>query len=351
MNDVEMKEVPKPSCSIFGGGGEAEKITMEAPWLEKYRPKKLTDVVGNNETVARLRVIAKHGNVPNLILAGPPGTGKTTSIHCLALELLGEETYKNAVLELNASDDRGIEVVRNKIKSFAKRKVVLPPGRHKIIVLDEADSMTASAQQALRRTMELYTSTTRFALACNISSKIIEPIQSRCAILRYGRLADKEVLRRSREVLAMENIQSFTDDGLEAVLFVADGDMRTALNALQSTYAGFGRIAQDTVFKVCDQPSPGVIKKILEHAQRNDLSASSATMLEVLNQGYSTIDFIGTMFRVVKYFEMPERLKLDWIKLMGFTHMRIADGLDSNLQLLGLLGRLCQAAVKNASSN
>lgn len=337
--------------SIFGGasgednGGE-EKITMESPWLEKYRPRKLDDVVGNVETVARLRVIAKHGNVPNLILAGPPGTGKTTSIHCLALELLGEEIYRNAVLELNASDDRGIDVVRNKIKSFAKRKVILPPGRHKIIILDEADSMTSAAQQALRRTMELYSSTTRFALACNISSKIIEPIQSRCAILRYGRLADKEVLRRAREVLRYEDISNFTDDGLEAVLFVAEGDMRTALNALQSTYAGFGRIAQDTVFKVCDQPSPGIVQSILELSQKNDIKGASTKLLAILDQGYSTIDFIGTMFRVVKYMEMPERLKLDWIQLMGFTHMRIADGLDSNLQLLGLLGKLCQASAK-----
>mmetsp|Transcript_20386 Transcript_20386/g.29277 ORF Transcript_20386/g.29277 Transcript_20386/m.29277 type:complete len:181 (-) Transcript_20386:36-578(-) len=166
--------------------------TFEAPWIEKYRPQFLHEVVGNTEAVSRLAAISQVGNLPNIILAGPPGIGKTTSILCLAREMLGP-SYKSAVLELNASDARGIDVVRNKIKMFAQKKVSLPPNRHKIIILDEADSMTASAQQALRRTMEIYSSSTRFAIACNQSTKIIEPIQSRCAVLRFTKLQDSEV--------------------------------------------------------------------------------------------------------------------------------------------------------------
>jgi replication factor C subunit 2/4 len=144
--------------------------SYDLPWVEKYRPKNIDDVVGNAEAVSRLQVIGREGNFPNVILAGPPGTGKTTSILALAHGLLGAN-YREGVLELNASDDRGIDVVRNKIKMFAQKKVTLPPGRHKIVILDEADSMTSGAQQALRRTMELYSTTTRFALACNQSSK------------------------------------------------------------------------------------------------------------------------------------------------------------------------------------
>jgi DNA polymerase III delta prime subunit len=176
-------------------------------------------------------------------------TGKTTSVLCLAREMLGS-VFGDAVLEMNASDARGIDVVRNKIKMFAQQKVTLPPGRHKIIILDEADSMTSSAQQALRRTMELYSNTTRFALACNTSSKLIEPIQSRCAILRFTRLDDKEVLKRVKEVIEIEKIEQYTTDGLEAILFTAQGDLRNALNNLQATYAGMGSITPEHVFKV-----------------------------------------------------------------------------------------------------
>src|SRR3989338_2341145 len=175
----------------------ATSIEMEMPWIEKYRPRKVEEIVGNEGAVSRLRAIASSGNLPNLILSGPPGVGKTSSLLCLARELLGE-AYWEAVLELNASDDRGIEMVRESIKMFAQKKVTLPPGRHKVVLLDEADNITSAAQQALRRTMELYSDTTRFALACNTSSKIIEPIQSRCAILRFTRLSAEELLSRPR---------------------------------------------------------------------------------------------------------------------------------------------------------
>ena len=225
----------------------SSNVSFEAPWVEKYRPEHLSEVVGNVEAVSRLRAIAQAGNIPNIILAGPPGIGKTSSVLCLAREMLGE-VYKSAVLELNASDARGIDVVRNKIKMFAQKKVALPPGRHKIIILDEADSMTAAAQQALRRTMEVYSATTRFALACNNSTKIIEPIQSRCAVLRFTRLLDAELLARLQQVCAAENV-TYDSSGLEAIIFTAEGDMRNALNALQSTVSGFSLVTADNVFK------------------------------------------------------------------------------------------------------
>jgi replication factor C subunit 2/4 len=156
------------------------KEQTNLPWIEKFRPIYLDDIVGNEETIGRLKVFAEDGNLPNLIISGPPGTGKTTSILCLARQLLGANVYKEAVLEMNASNDRGIDVVRNKIKMFAQKKVTLDKGKHKIIILDEADSMTDGAQQALRRIMEIYSSTTRFCLACNNSEKIIEPTISLC---------------------------------------------------------------------------------------------------------------------------------------------------------------------------
>jgi len=319
-----------------------KKILMDMPWLEKYRPKLMNEIVGNEETISRLKVIAKHGNMPNLIISGPPGCGKTTSIHCLALELLGAQSYKNAVLELNASDSRGIDVVRNKIKMFAQQKVTLPRGRHKIIILDEADNMTSSAQQALRRTMELYSNTTRFALACNISSKIIEPIQSRCAILRYTRLSSKQILTRIQEILQFEEINSFTSKGLEAILFIAEGDMRNAINSMQATYSGFGMITDENVYKVCDVPHPVQIRKILDDVKVCDIKSAMLKLNGLLKMGFSTLDFIGTLFRVTKtYHNVDEKIKLEWIRDMAFIHARIADGLDSALQLNGLLAKMC----------
>lgn len=318
-------------------------LSLELPWVEKYRPHKLDDIVGNEETIERLKLIVRDGNMPHMIILGLPGIGKTTSIHCLAYELLGPELYSQATLELNASDDRGIDVVRNKIKQFAQTKISLPPGRHKIIILDEADSMTPGAQQALRRTMELYSNTTRFAFACNQSSKIIEPLQSRCAILRYNKLADDQVLLRLLEVAKAENVK-FNSEGIKALIFTAEGDMRQAINNLQSTVAGFGFVDDVNVFKIVDQPHPLVVKKILGACILNKSLDDAIDLLDTLwNKGYSAIDIVTLAFKVAKTIPgILELTRLDVIKEIGFVHMRVLEGVLSYLQICGMLAKLAQ---------
>jgi replication factor C subunit 2/4 len=324
--------------------------------VEKYRPVFLDDIVGNTETIERLKIIAKDGNMPHVIISGMPGIGKTTSVLCLARQMLGD-SYKEAVLELNASDERGkphqlrrgimpnkrtlgIDVVRNRIKGFAQKKVTLPQGRQKLVILDEADSMTSGAQQALRRTMEIYSATTRFAFACNQSNKIIEPLQSRCAILRYSRLTDAQVVKRLLQIIEAEKVE-YSEDGLAALVFTAEGDMRQAINNLQSTWAGFGFLSGDNVFKVVDSPHPIKIQAMLKACYEGKVDAALETLKELWDLGYSSHDIISTMFRVTKTIPtLSENSKLEFIKEIGFTHMKILDGVQSLLQLSGCVARL-----------
>ncbi|KAK4190683.1 P-loop containing nucleoside triphosphate hydrolase protein [Podospora australis] len=337
-------ETPGESSTALSKSVGKGDATYELPWVEKYRPKFLDDVVGNTETIERLKIIARDGNMPHVIISGMPGIGKTTSVLCLARQLLGgdEKLYKEAVLELNASDERGIDVVRQRIKGFAQKKVNLPLGRHKLVILDEADSMTSGAQQALRRTMEIYSNTTRFAFACNQSNKIIEPLQSRCAILRYAKLTDAQVVKRLLQIIAEEKVE-YSDDGLAALVFSAEGDMRQAINNLQSTWAGFGFVSGDNVFKVVDSPHPIKVQAMLKACYEGNVDAALDSLRELWDLGYSSHDIISTMFRVTKTIPtLSESAKLDFIKEIGFTHMKILEGVQTLLQLSGCVVRLCK---------
>ena len=303
----------------------------EKPLVEKYRPVTLEEVVGNNYAVDQLKSIVKFGNMPNLILVGPPGTGKTSSVMCMARQMLGD-CVKAGTLELNASDDRGIDTVRDKIKGFAHQKVTVPKGMHKLIILDEADSMTESAQQALRMVMTEYSNTTRFALACNDSSKLIEPIQSRCAIVRFTKLSDEEMLKRLKSVIDSEKFES-TTDGYEALIFTAEGDMRYALNNLQATAAGFGMVNKINVFKVCDQPHPELMQNVIRSCLQTKFQDACNHIDVVFNEGYNLVDLINTLTRVMQIMSdfKSEELRLNYLKEASIIKMKTLEGINSQL--------------------
>lgn len=310
-----------------------EKLEInEKPWIEKYRPTTLEDVVGNNEIISYLRIIGKQGNLPHLILTGPPGTGKTTSVLAIAKQLLGDQ-FKQATLELNASDERGIDTVRERIKSFAIQKVTLPEGRHKIIILDEADSMTESAQQALRVIITEFSNTTRFVLACNDSSKIIEAIQSRCNIFRFSRLGNSDIKLNLKRIIDHEGITA-DDDGVEALLDTSDGDMRYAVNNLQSCVTGFGSLTKDNVYRIVDIPRPELMIKLFEKCSLKDFTVIKDTD-KLLSEGYNSLEILAVFNRIVETVEsINDEVRDKILKIISNTKTAILESYDSKTQLL-----------------
>ena len=206
--------------------------------------------------------------------------------------------------------------------------------------------MTSGAQQALRRTMEIHSSTTRFAFACNASNKIIEPLQSRCAILRYARLTDAQLVRRLHQICEAEKVE-YSDDGIAALCFSAEGDMRQAVNNLQSTWAGFGFVGGDQVFRVVDSPHPVKVQAMLKACWECKVDAALDVLQELWGLGYSCHDVVSTMFRVTK--SMPglsEHARLEFIREIGFCHMRVLEGVQTLLQLSGCVAKLSRVNMK-----
>ncbi|MGQ4833355.1 MAG: replication factor C small subunit [Candidatus Asgardarchaeia archaeon] len=316
----------------------------EVMWTEKYRPKTLDEIVNQEEIVNRLKAFVKEKNVPHMLFAGPPGTGKTTAILAFVHDLYGENWRRN-YLELNASDERKIEVIRTTVKQFAS---TLPFGDvpFKIIVLDEADNLTSDSQQALRRIMEQYADTCRFCLTCNYSSKIIEPIQSRCAIFRFTPLKEDDMKKRLRWIAEQENV-NLTEDGLDAIIYAAEGDMRRAINILQATAAISKEVNADSVFKIVGRARPQEIREMLQLALSGRFMDARDKLYGLLiRYGLSALDVIRQVQREVFKLPLDERVKVELIDYIGEVEFRLAEGADSEIQLSALLARFAVVGSK-----
>lgn len=276
---------------------------MNEIWIEKYRPRSLKDVVGQKDIVDRLQSYVEVRNLPHLMFAGPAGTGKTTCAVALARELYGD-MWKGNFNELNASDERGIDVVRGKIKEFA-RTAPLGGAEFKIIFLDEADALTGDAQAALRRTMERYSRTCRFVLSCNYSSKIIDPIQSRCAVFRFRPLRPEDVRNNLQKIAAAEMLD-VDDDALDALVHVSQGDMRKAVNSLQVAASLGERITVNVVYHTTGMARPEEVRELLETALEGDFIAARNRLDEVMiNYGLSGEDIIKQIHQTVFDLNIP----------------------------------------------
>jgi len=312
-------------------------------WTEKYRPRSLRDIRGHEEIILRLEGFVKQKNLPHLLFAGPPGTGKTTTLLALAHDVFGKAGVWRNLLELNASDDRGIDAIRTKVKEFA-RTAPYGGAPFKIICLDEADSLTPAAQHALRRTMERYVKTSRFALICNYSSKIIEPIQSRCAIFRFKPLDEKSILNFLSEICEKENVQ-YEKSGLKTILYVSEGDMRKAINVLQATAASGNIITHDSVLQTVGHADPEKIREMLILAlQGKFYDARTILHKLMLNYGLAGSDITYQIFREVGNLPIEDTEKLKITEYLAETDFRIAEGASSNIQLSALLAKLASRA-------
>ena len=308
-------------------------------WTEKYRPKTLDKLKGHEDIVVRLKGFVERKNLPHLLFAGPPGTGKTTALLSLANDLYGSTNVSRNLLELNASDDRGIDAIRTKVKEFA-RTASYGDIPFKIICLDEADSLTSAAQHALRRTMERYVKTSRFALICNYSSKIIEPIQSRCAIFRFKPL-DQESMKEYITFICDEEKLVYDKEGIDTVLYIAEGDLRKAINILQSTAASGKSIEKITVLQTVGHADPERIRDMLKQALSGDFNkALDALQHLILEYGLSGNDVTHQIYREIPTLSIPDLQKLEITEFLAEVDFRISEGASGNIQLSAFLAKL-----------
>jgi len=312
-------------------------------WTEKYRPKTFNEVVGQDPIVKRIKSLTDSINIPHLLFAGPAGTGKSTLALIVVRELFGENWREN-YLELNASDERGINIVREKVKGFARTKS-LGNVPFKVIFLDEADALTPEAQQALRRTMENYAGTCRFIMSCNYSSKIIDPIQSRCAIFRFKLLEKKDIKKVMEKISQNEKIE-IDDEAIEEIYEGSDGDCRRSINMLQSLGAISPKISKDLVKTIISDLRPKEVRIILDYAVSGDFENAKNKLLDLmLKESLSGQDIIKSMQKEIWNLTIEPELKVKLTEKTGEAEFRIVEGSDPFVQLQSLLASFVLAGL------
>lgn len=343
----------KPAATSAPGTSKKDDRTAKKhiPWVEKYRPRTVDDVAHQDEVVAVLRKTLEGSDLPNLLFYGPPGTGKTSTILAAARSLFGPELFHNRVLELNASDERGINVIREKVKKFSQltASATRPDGKpcppYKIVILDEADSMTNPAQAALRRTMEKETKTTRFCLICNYVSRIIEPITSRCAKFRFKPLIESVMSDRLLHICKEENVK-IDDDAVAALMKISEGDMRKAVMFLQSASRLCGQddsIDSTIIMDITGVVPEDILDDIVKVCRSDSYEKLDKTVKKVNREGYAATQVLSQFHdRVVAMDDLSDKQKSVMCEKMAVVDKCLQDGADEYLQLMALFSTIMQ---------
>ncbi len=309
-------------------------------FVEKYRPKTFEEVKGQEKIVERVKAFIETKSMPHLLFSGPAGIGKTTLSLIIANKLFGEEK-NHLFLELNASDERGIDVIRNKVKDFARTRAIKDVP-FKVIYLDECDSLTKDAQQALRRTMETYSNTCRFILSCNYSSKIIDPIQSRCTVFRFKPLTFENMKEIIHEISEKEGLQ-VTEEAGEALYEISNGDVRKLENTLQSCSVVAKEITKDLVYEVASAARPKEVKEVLDLSVKGFFADARTLLLKtMLNHGLSGVDIIKQIQREILSLDVEDSKKMRMIEKCGEAEFRLVEGSDEIVQLEALIAGFCR---------
>lgn len=325
------------------------EAVVDVPWSEKYRPKTLEEVAAHTDIIDTIKKLLADDQLPHMLFYGPPGTGKTSTVLALAKQMYGR-SVEAMTLELNASDDRGINIVRNEIQEFASTRTMMS-NKFKLIILDECDAMTKDAQMALRRVMEKYVKNARFCLICNYVSKIIPALQSRCTRFRFQPLPLDFVKTRLEYICKEENIQG-DDQGIQAVMTLGCGDMRRTLNLLQSTCMASGHVTEISTYQCAGKPLPSDVKDVA-HSLFNDSLQVSFQKISSLQKekGIALVDILYEMHPYIFKISMPPKARIDLVSKLADAEYRLAFGTSDQLQLGAICGAFCQArqSIVNAA--
>lgn len=335
---------PKPTGPNENKPAAISNDSKSAPWVEKYRPQSLADVAAHRDIIDTIDRLTNENKLPHLLLYGPPGTGKTSTILAVARKLYGSQ-YRNMILELNASDDRGIDVVRQQIVDFASARSLSFSGQApvKLVLLDEADAMTKDAQFALRRVIEKHTKSTRFALICNHVNKIIPALQSRCTRFRFAPLDATYIRERIQYVIKAEGLD-VDESGLTALVRLSNGDMRKALNILQSTHMASPHITEEAVYLCTGNPMPKDIEQIAFWLLNEPFTASFRKISDMkMRKGLALVDIVREVTMFVFKIKMPSDVRVKLINDLADIEYRLSFGCNDKLQLGSLVSTFTNA--------